>query len=105
MLTLTATSSCSVVQRAAVAPAETAAAKGRQQYPAEALLTIFWYYRLEVENTCYSFPEAATVLLYAIYFSVLSWFSFKYPQLWRIQQLLLRAWSILLQILLLGHFF
>lgn len=46
MLTLTATSS--VVQRAAVAPAETAAAKGRQQYPAEALLTIFWYYRRKI---------------------------------------------------------
>lgn len=80
MLTPTATSSCSVIQRAARAPAETAAAKGGQQYPAGALLTIFWFYRLGMENTCYSFPEAATVLLYAIYFSVLSWFSFKYPQ-------------------------
>lgn len=101
---LTATSSCSVVQTAAVAPAETTAGKGRQQYPAEALLSIFWYYGLEMEDTCYSFPEAATVLLYAIYFSVLSWFSFKYIQLWRIQQFLLGAWSILLQNLLLGRF-
>lgn len=38
---LTATS-CSVVQRAAVAPEDTAAAKGRCKYPAEASLTIFW---------------------------------------------------------------
>lgn len=91
--------SCSVVQRLAVE--ETVVAKERWQYPAEASLTIFWYHRLEMENMCSPFFEAVTVFLWAVHFSVLSWLSFKYPQLWRIQQFLLGA---LLLILLLGCF-
>lgn len=45
-------------------------------------------------NTCYPFSEAATVFLCAVDFSALSWFSFKYPQLWRIQQFLLGTWAV-----------
>lgn len=58
-----------------------------------------------MENTCYPFSEAATVFLCAVHFSVLSWFSFKCPQLWRIQQFLLGAWAVPLLILLLGYDF
>lgn len=92
MLTLT-----SVVQME-----ETVAAKGRWQYPVEASLTIFWYHRLEIRNSYSPFSEAATVILCAVHFSVLSRFSFKYSQLRGIQQFLLGARAVPLLILLLG---